>query len=176
MNTHTRRGLAAAIATLAGLASTVLGATAARAETAPTWKSERGIVVECAGHAHGVQVWTSVYENQRYGNTVQVVIGDPDAGHGSSRNTTEKFLVDGVLKASVKVDGKRALIEGTAERYGARTRIYDEYEDAGFLIKTRGFHRQLRTDLTAHYSGRSIPLTCDPSFFYDLEVKKIPIT
>src|SRR6476469_4709536 len=133
MNTHTRRGLVAAIATLAGLAGTVLGATAARADATPTWKAERGIVLECAGDAHGIKVWTSVYENQRYGNTVQVVIGDPDAGHGNSRNTTEKFLVDGVVKASVKVDGKRALIAGTAERYGARTRIYDEYEDAGFL-------------------------------------------
>ena len=143
---------------------------------APEWKRERGIVIECAGDAHGVQVWTSVYENQRYGNTVQVVIGDPDDGNGSLRNTDEKFLVDGAVKASVKVNGKKAVIKGTAVRYGARSSVYEEYDDAGFLIKTRGFHRQLRTDLVATYAGKVVPLTCDPAFFYDLEVKKIPIT
>ena len=143
---------------------------------APEWKRERGIVLECTGDAHGVQVWTSVYENQRYGNTVQVVIGDPDDGHGSSRNTDDKFVVDGVVKATVKVDGKRALVEGVVQRTGARTKVYDEYEDAGFLVKTRGYHRQLLTDMGARYAGTSVPLACDTAFVYDLEVKKVPIT
>jgi hypothetical protein len=44
------------------------------------------------------------------------------------------------------------------------------------LIKTRGFHRQLVTDMGARYGGKSIPLACDTAFYYDLEVKKIPIT
>ena len=76
----------------------------------------------------------------------------------------------------MKVDGKRAVIQGTAERYGARSKVYEEFDDGGFLIKTRGFHRQLRTDLVATYAGKVVPLTCAPAFFYDLEVKKIPIT
>jgi hypothetical protein len=174
MNKLTSRGLAAAGLLLSALAGTVAtGATAGAA--APEWKTERGIVIECTGEAHGLRVWTSVYENQRYGNTVQVVLGDPDDGNGNSRNSDEKFLVDGVLRASVKVDGTRAVIKGTAERYGARTKVYEEYEDAGFLIKTRGFHRQLETDLVAKYDGKTVPLTCDPAFYYDLEVKKIPI-
>jgi hypothetical protein len=173
MNTKTSRGLAAAGLLATALAGVVTGPAAQAA--APEWKSERGIVIECAGDAHGIQVWTSVYENQRYGNTVQVVIGDPDDGNGASKNSDTKFLVDGVVKASVKVDGKRALIEGAAERRGARTAIYEEYEDAGFLIKTRGFHLRLVTDLGARYAGTSIPLACDTAFYYDLEVKKIPI-
>ncbi len=174
MNSKTIRGFAAA-----GLATALVGGIATTAPAlaaAPEWKSERGIVIECTGDAHGVQVWTSVYENQRYGNTVQVVIGDPDDGNGNLRETDEKFLVDGAVKASVKVDGKKAVIKGTAVRYGARSRVYEEYGDAGFLIKTRGFHRQLRTDLVATYAGKVVPLTCDPAFYYDLEVKKIPTT
>jgi hypothetical protein len=179
MKKQTSRGLAVAGALVAGLAGTVLtGAvtTSAHAAAAPEWKSERGIVVECTGKAQGLKVWTSVYENQRYGNTVQVVIGGPDEGNGASRNSKEKFLVDGVVTASVKVDGKKAVVKGTAERYGARSKVYDEHTDAGFLIKTRGFHRQLHTDLVATYAGKVVPLTCDPAFYYDLEVKKIPVT
>ena len=170
MNITTSLGLAAA-----GLLATTLTGGSAHAAS-PEWKSQRGIVLECQGEAHGLQVWTSVYENQRYGNVVQVVIGDPDDGNGSSKNTDEKFLVDGDVLASVKVDGKRALVEGAAERHGARTKVYEEYEDAGFLIKTRGYHRQLLTDMGARYAGTSVPLACDTAFVYDLEVKKIPIT
>jgi hypothetical protein len=170
MNITTSAGLAAA-----GLLATVLAGAPAAQAASPEWKTERGIVLECHGQAHGLRVWTSVYENQRYGNVVQVVIGDPDDGHGNSKDTDEKFLVDGVVKASVKVDGKRALVEGAAERHGPRTKLYEEYEDAGFLIKTRGFHRQLVTDMGARYGGKSVPLACDTAFVYDLEVKKIPI-
>ena len=84
-------------------------------------------------------------------------------------------LVDGVVKASVKVDGKRALVEGAAERHGARTKVYEQFDDAGFLIKTRGFHRPLLTDMGFRYAGTYVPLVCDTAFVYDLEVKKIPI-
>jgi hypothetical protein len=159
----------------AGLLTTVLAGGPAAQAASPEWKTERGIVLECQGEAHGLRVWTSVYENQRYGNVVQVVIGDPDDGNGSSKNTESKFLVDGVVKASVKVDGKRALVEGAAERHGARTKVYEQVSDAGFLIKTRGFHRPLLTDMGFRYAGTYVPLVCDTAFFYDLEVKKIPI-
>ena len=175
MNTHARRGVAAAAAGLLATALTAVAHVPSAQAAAPQWKSERGIVLECSGDAHGLQVWTSVYENQRYGNTVQVVLGDPDDGNGNSKNTDEKFVVDGVVKATVKVDGKRALIEGVVQRHGARTPVYEEYEDAGFLIKTRGYHRQLLTDMGARYAGTSVPLACDTAFVYDLEVKKIPI-
>ena len=171
MNSKTSLGL-----TASGLLATVfLGVPAAHAAS-PEWKSERGIVIECTGDAHGIQVWTSVYENQRYGNTVQVVIGDPDDGNGASKNSDDKFLVDGVVNASVKIDGERALIEGAAQRHGARTKLYEAYEDAGFLIKTRGFHRELATEMSARYAGKTIPLACDTAFSYNLEVKKIPIS
>jgi hypothetical protein len=172
MNSTTSRGLAVGL--LAAALASVIGPTAAQA-AAPKWRAERGIVIECQGDEHGVQVWTSVYENQRFGNTVQVVVGDPEDGNGSQRSTDEKFLVDGSVKASLQVGGQRAVILGTAERFGARTKVYEQFDDAGFLVKTRGFHRQLRTDLVAKYAGATVPLTCEPAFYYDLEVKKIPV-
>jgi hypothetical protein len=176
MNSSTARGLAAA--SLLATTLTALIASGSAAQTAaPEWKTERGNVFECVGDtADGFHVWTSVYENSRYGNTVQVVIGDPDDGLGSSRQSDERFLVDGHVKASVRVDGRRVKISGDADRYGPRTRVYDEYDDAGFLVKTRGWHRQWHTDFTLTYAGRTVSLICDPAFHYDLEVKKIPVT
>jgi hypothetical protein len=174
MNTKSSRGLAAAGLLATALVGIAGSGSAAHADT-PQWEKERGIVLECTGDAHGVQVYASLDENQRYGNTLQVVLGDPDDGNGASKETDQKFVVDSVVKASVKVNGKRVLIEGVAERHGPRTKVYDEYEDAGYLIKTRGYHRQIVTDMGARYAGKSVPLACDTAFFYDLEVKKIPI-
>ena len=174
MNKLTSRGVAAAGLLASALVGIAGSGSSAVADT-PQWEKERGIVLECAGDAHGIQVYASLYENQRYGNTVQVVLGDPDDGNGASKNTDEKFVVDGVVRASVRVNGKRALIQGVAERQGPRTKVYDEYEDAGYLIKTRGYHRRIVTDVSARYAGKSVPLACDTAFFYDLEVKKIPI-
>jgi hypothetical protein len=175
MNIKTSLGLAAA-GLLATIVSGVVPGGAAAQAASPEWKTERGNVLECQGEAHGLRVWTSVYENHRYGNVVQVVIGDPDDGKGNSKHTDEKLLVDGDVLASVKVDGKRALVEGAAERHGARTKVYEQFDDAGFLIKTRGFHRPLLTDMGFRYAGTYVPLVCDTAFYYDLEVKKVPIT
>ncbi len=172
MNTLTQRGLAAT-GLLVTVATTVV-ALASPAQAAE-WKSERGIVVECHGRKAGLQVRTTVYENQRYGNTVQVGIGDPDDDRGAMRNTDQKFLVDGVLRATVQVDGKRAVIKGTASRYGTRIAVNESFDDGGYLVQTRGYQRRLHTDLVAKYDGKVVPLTCDTAFYYNLETKKTPI-
>ncbi len=166
---------AAVVVTTGPLAPPTVGATAA----GPKWKTERGIVVECTGHvgtgAGGTDVWTSVYENSRYGNTVQVVLGDPDEGHGKNKEQDAKFLQDGVLTASLKVEGTPVAIGGTAERRGKRIKVYESIDDAGMRVVTKGFHRRLRTDLVVTVDGVSAPLTCKPAFYYDLQVKRIPI-
>ena len=172
MNSLTSRGLAAAgilAATFAGVVA--VGAPAHAAE----WKPERGIVLECSGQKSGLEVRATVYENSRYGNTVQVGIGGPESDVGAMRNTDEKFLVDGALRATVKVAGQRAVVKGTAERFGSRIPVSESFDDGPYLVKTRGFQRQLRTDLVVKYDGQVVPLTCDPAFFYDLEVKRIPL-
>ena len=171
MNSIIRHGLAAT-----GLLATMTTVVAVGAPAhAAEWKSERGIVVECQGRKAGLQVRATVYENHRYGNTVQVVLGDPRDDIDGARNTDQKFLVDGVLRATVQVDGKRAVIKGTAKRYGARIPVSESFDDGGYLVQTRGFQRRLRTDLVAKYDGKVVPLTCDTAFAYNLETKKTPI-
>ena len=172
MNRKISRGFAAA----GILATAITGVVAiAGPAQAAEWKSERGNVIECHGRKAGLQVRATVYENHRYGNTVQVGFGDPDSGKAGMRKTDQKFLVDGVLRATVQVDGKRAVIKGSAQRYGARIPVSESFDDGGYLVQTRGYQRLLRTDLVAKYDGKVVPLTCDPAFYYNLEVKKTPI-
>jgi hypothetical protein len=172
MSITTARGLAAA----GLLATTITGVVAIGAPAqAAEWKTERGIVVECQGRKAGTTVRTYVYENHRYGNTVQVIVGGTDSDIRGTRNTTDKFLVDGVLKATVQVDGKRAVVKGTASRYGARIAVSESFDDGDMSVSSRGYQRKLRTDLVAKYDGKVIPLTCDTAFYYNLEVKRTPI-
>jgi uncharacterized Zn-binding protein involved in type VI secretion len=172
MNTKSARGLAAA-----GLLATTITSVVALAAPAQAaeWKTEKGIVVECHGHKPGFTVRTTVYENSRYGNTVQVGLGNPDADRDGMRQTDEKFLVDGFLRATVQVEGKRAVIKGTATRVGARIPVSESFDDGDMRIDSRGFQRKLRTDLVAKYDGKIVSLTCDTAFYYNLEVKRTPI-
>ena len=173
MNTTTRRGIAAAgllATTLTGVVA--IGAPAQAAE----WKQERGIVLECSGKKSGLEVHTVVYENSRYGNTVQVRIGGPESEKAAMRNTDDKFLVDGALRATVRVAGQRAVVKGTAERFGARIPVNESFDDGDYAITNRGFQRKLRTRLVAKYDGKVVPLTCAPAFYYNLDVKKVPIS
>jgi hypothetical protein len=172
MNTTISRGLATA--GLLATAATTVVALASPAQAAE-WKSERGNVIECQGRKAGVTVRTTVYENHRYGNTVQATIGDPDLDIDGARQTTDKFLVDGVLRAVVNVDGKRLVVKGTAARYGARIAVSESFDDGDMTVSTRGYQRLLRTDLVAKYDGKVVPLTCDTAFYYNLEVKRTPI-
>jgi hypothetical protein len=172
MSITTARGLAAA----GLLASTITGVVALAAPAhAAEWKSERGNVIECHGRKAGLSVRTTVYENQRYGNTVHASVGDPDLDLDGGRQTTDKFLVDGVVRARVDVDGKRLVVKGTATRYGARIAVSESFDDGDWTVSSRGFQRKLRTDLVAKYDGKVIPLTCDTAFYYNLEVKRTPI-
>jgi aryl-phospho-beta-D-glucosidase BglC (GH1 family) len=172
MSITTARGLAAA----GLLATTLTGVVAVGAPAqAAEWKSERGNVIECQGRKAGLTVRTTVYENHRYGNTVQATLGDPDLDIDGARQTTDKFLVDGVVRATVNVDGKRLVVKGTASRYGARIAVSESFDDGDMTVTTRGYQRNLRTDLVAKYDGKVVPLTCDTAFYYNLEVKRTPI-
>jgi hypothetical protein len=173
MNIKTSRGLAAA--SLLATAAVGLIASPGAADAGSEWKKERGNVIECHGVKQGLQIRTTVYENSRYGNTFQIGIGDPDTGKAGGRNTDKKFLADGTLKASATVAGKKAVVKGSAERFGARIVVDEQFDDGGYLIQNRGFQRRLRTDLVATYAGKVVPLTCDTAFFYDLDVKKTPL-
>lgn len=136
---------------------------------------ERGIVLECRGTLDGKAVYTSLYENDMYGNWFQVVLGDPDAGNGKSRNVKREILEDGKVRASISIDGAKAVVRGTASKVGKKKHVHEELDDAGFFIVNDGTHRRLRTDLAFEYDGKATRLSCDPAFAYNLKVTKTPI-
>ena len=140
-----------------------------------TTEREYGILMECSGEADGLQAYASIYENQRYGNHLQVVLGDPDAGNGRSKQATRQFLEDGTVRATITVDGAKARIRGTADRVGKKKPVHEVHDDAGYLITIDGTHRRLATDLVLRYDGAIVPLTCERAFAYDLQVTKEPI-
>ena len=146
-------------------------------ETPPATTTERefGIVMECTGGADGLQAYASLYENQRYGNYVQVVLGDPNAGNGVDKKVKRAFLANGEVRAAVTVDGTKAKIRGTAAKVGKKKHVHDELDDAGYHVTSDGTHRRLRNDLVLSYDGTVVPLTCGTAFAYDLTVTKTPI-
>ncbi|SDE23988.1 hypothetical protein [Nocardioides lianchengensis] len=170
MHSTTRLALATVslIGTVAGVAFTPASATAG-----PESVRERGVVLVCTGTLKERQVVVEVYENDTYGNSVSVVIGDPDAGgvHGS-RSTTTSLWAGRRVEATVRVQGRRAAVTGVARKTGPRIAVHDEFDDAGQHIVADGFHRRLRTDLTLTYRKSRVPLTCAPAFRYDVQVTK----
>jgi hypothetical protein len=152
--------------------SALIGLGGAAQAGEPTTTRERGIVVECSGTVHGRTVYASLYENNHYGNELQLLIGDDDDQVGGSRKDRDGFLERGLVRAAMKVDGDRARITGTARKAGRTTPVHDEYDDAGQHITAVGTHRRLATDLQLTWRGRTAPLDCDTAFVYDLKVTK----
>lgn len=178
MRTLTTLGLSASTALIglgvaAPATATVVTADPA-GNTAETIR-ERGIVLDCHGTIAGRPVYASVYENDVYGNVVQVVVGERGDRVGNSRSTTEDFLVDREVRATVRVDGHRAVVLGTARRVGKRTPVHEQYDDAGHLVTVDGTHRRLRNDLRLRWAGNAADLSCGDAFAYDLQVTKEPI-
>jgi hypothetical protein len=175
MNAH--RTLTAAFLTATALTVGSAPASAMQADDfGPTTTArERGIVLECRGEAGGLEAYASLYENDRYGNVLQIVLGDPDAGNGRSKEVRRPLLEDGTVRGTITIDGAKAKIRGTATKVGTKKKVHEVHHDAGHLITVDGTHRRLATDLVLRYDGVRVPLTCDPAFRYDLMVTKQPI-
>ena len=174
------RGLVAAAAvTTVGAGTVVLGAAAPSpaAQTGPTsaveTHLEKGIVLECTGEARGLSAYVNLYENDVFTNYVQVVLDD-NPRLAASREP-KNIWSDGVVRSSVTIKGKKATIVGSASKTGKRTPVHEEIDDAGNLVVSDGWHRRLENDLVLAYAGKTVELTCDPAFFYKLEVTKTPV-
>ena len=169
-------GALAAVATsaLTGLGvaapATATAATATATETTTT--HEIGNVIECTGTIRGKAVYASLYENNTYANVIQVVIGQDGDQLGGSREVADGFIDQKQVHGSVRVGGKRAVIDGYASRHGKRKPIHEEYDDAGQHITVDGYHRKLATDLTLTWRHRTTRLDCGTAFFYNLQVTK----
>lgn len=158
---------------LAVVATTALMGGSATAQE-PTTVNERGIVLDCSGTYRGQDVYASVYENNTVKNVVQVVVGDD--GLGSIRETAKPFKTGRDVHATLKLAGKRVVIDGTARVVGKKVHVHEEHDDGGQYITVDGTHRRIVADLTMTWKSRSIPLTCDDAFVYDLQVTKEPVS
>ena len=95
---------------------------------------------------------------------------------GNAREVADGFIHEKQVHGSLKVGGKRVVIDGYASRHGKRLPIHEQYDDAGQHITADGFHRKLATDLTLTWRHRTTRLSCDTAFFYNLTVTKEDIT
>lgn len=136
---------------------------------------QRGIVLEGAGAIGDTPVAVTIYENDQHGSSVQVVVGDPEEDRIGFVEQAEPFVVDGVLHATVQVEGRAVEISGTVTESGRPARVTAPAQDAGEQIIDRGTHTPLATDVTLTYDGSTVPLTFAPAFAYDLETRTVTL-
>jgi hypothetical protein len=168
MVTITGLGAAAAVLT-AGL---VVAAPADAAGS--TTEHQRGVVLECTGSNRTHSAYVDLYENDKHGNVVQVVIDD-DPQLAASREPADIWNA-GQVRTQVTIQRKTARIVGTARKVGPRHHVHSVNDDAGNHIVADGFHRRLADHLTLRYDGHRIALSCSPAFFYSLEVTTTSMT
>jgi hypothetical protein len=166
--------------TITGLGAAVAVLTAGLAVAAPahaagsTTEHQRGIVLECTGSSRAHSAYVDLYENDKHGNVVQVILdGDPKLA--ASREPADIWNA-GQVRTRVTIQGKAARIVGTATKVGPRRHVHAVNDDAGNHIVTDGFHRRLADDLILRYDGHRIALSCSPAFFYSLDVTTTPVT
>jgi hypothetical protein len=135
---------------------------------------QRGVVLEGSGLAGGVPVAVTVYENSLYGNSIQVVLGDPDnGGQIGFVEQADPFVVHGVLDATVDLGGRTVELTGTVEETGRTTKVIEPIQDAGEQVISKGTHTQLLTDVTLSIDEENVALEFAPAFAYDLEIRKV---
>lgn len=137
-----------------------------------TVEHEQGIVLEGSGATDGRTVMATLYENSRYGSSLQVVLGDPEEDRIGFVEQAGAFVVDGRLDVEVVVEGEVVSLTGTVEEAGKPTRITEPAQDAGEQLVIRGTNTQLRADVTVTYDGVEIPMEFAPAFAFDLETRR----
>ncbi len=131
---------------------------------------QRGIVLEGTGTVGDLSVTVHVYENDAHGNSAQVVLGDPADDRIGAVEQDTAFVVDGVLAATVEIDGRTATVTGTVAPTGAAATAVDPALDSEPKV-VRGTHTPLNADLVVTYGNVRVPLRVSPAFGYDLEVR-----
>ncbi|QNN52347.1 hypothetical protein [Nocardioides mesophilus] len=152
--------------------------TAATAALAPmtvekpvTIEQQRGLVIEATGVLDGEPVGVSLYENQKYGNSVQVFF--PETDEVGAVEQSAPFVVDGRLDVTVDVDGRTVVLRGVVTETGT-TKVVEPVQDNGEQIISRGTHSELQADLAITVGGLSTPLEAS-AFGFDLDVRRIQL-
>lgn len=185
MSTTFRLGLATA-GVAAALAATLSGAGISTAAAEPTSYSsenaatptrvetQRGLVLEGTGSVDGLAVTVYVYENSTYGNSLQVVLGDPEEDRIGFLEQAAPFVVDGALDVVVDVAGTPVRLTGTVTPTD-QTKVVEPIQDGGEQLVTRGTHTQLATAIVATIGEASGDLAFAPAFAFDLEVRRVAL-
>lgn len=144
-------------------------AAVAEGQSKATTVRERGIVLEGTGTWRGQPVAIFVYENQKYGNSLQMVIGDPDGKHAiGAGEGRDPYVIDGVLNVGLDVDGDLAVVTGSVTESGDPRPATEPAPD-GELIRTTGTHTPLLVSATFEYRGETVDLNFAKGYEYDLE-------
>lgn len=130
--------------------------------------AEHGIVLEGTGTWRGRPVAVYVYENDRHGNALQIVVGDPDGTHAiGSGEGRDAYVVGDELNVGLDVDGDLAVVKGTVTEAG-EPRPATEKNPDGDLVGSTGEHTPLAVTATFAYRGETVALTFPTAFGYDL--------
>lgn len=144
-----------------------------KGEPKATTIRERGIVLEGAGTWRGRPVKVFVYENQHFGNSLQMVVGDPDGKHAiGAGGGRDAYVVDGVLNVGLDIGGDLAVVKGTVEGNGAPKPATAEAPD-GELVSSTGTHTPLLVEATFEYRGETVDLQFAKAFEYDLRSTRV---
>lgn len=180
-----RLGLATA-GVAAAIAATLTGAGASTSAAEPSSYStesvatptrvetQRGLVLEGTGSVGGQAVTVYLNENSTYGNSLQVVLGDPEDDQIGFLEQATPFVTDGVLDVVVDVAGTPVRLSGTVTPT-ERTKVVEPLQDGGEQLVTRGTHTQLATAIIASIGGASGELAAAPAFAFDLEVRRVAL-
>jgi hypothetical protein len=141
-------------------------------ENGPVVETEKGVVLEGLGQAGRREIHVTAYENSIHGNFLTIAIGEQLVG---SKQTTKAFVVDGQLRAQLRLDGDPAVLKGTVTEAGQKTQIRDSILDAGQRIVTKGTNTPLAVDATLTFRGRTYAVAFDTAFAYDLTVQKVTL-
>lgn len=142
-------------------------------QTKTTTVRERGIVLEGVGVWRGQPVRVFVYENQKYGNSLQIVVGDPDGKHAiGAGEGRDAYVIDGVLNVGLDVDGDLAVVKGSVSESSNPHRVTESAPD-GKLISTRGTHTPLMVKATFRYRGATAELKFTTAYDYALKSTRI---
>lgn len=136
-------------------------------------ETERGTILEGTGTWRGQKITVSVYENQRYGNALQIIIGDPDGKHAIGAGEGQHaYIVGGVLNVGLDVDGKLAVVKGTVTKNGA-PRPATELNTDGDLVSSKGTHVPLLVEAAFTYRGETVTLEFTRALRYYLESERL---
>lgn len=189
--TRPTRIVALSAASAAGVAAIVAGGYAQAAEPRATALSttsavstesisrvvverQAGVVLEGTADA-GQPVLVTVYENSKYGSSIQVVLGDPDEENFGYVEQPGALIAGGVLDVTIDVKGTPVTLRGTVAKTGRPEKIQESYQDAGQQIVDKGTHTQLATDIDVIVRGVTAPVSFAPAFAYDIESRKVTL-